>query len=453
MFLTRNFARGLVAFIVTLFLTSSSWSQVASAFVRDGDTLGPGSVAAVSATAVNHAGGYAAIANVDADGTTISTIVGTASGGPVSVLLQEAQYGDLVQNNFEGFFGFSDAGVPTYSALADNFVTGVTSLDGVWSGTTLIQNEGDEIAGAPGEFSSFNSRPGVTAGGTPYWVGGLTDTVGGGSIDRALFYDGNILLRGGDNVGVPEPVTTGSGIDFDFRFSAMGTNFISPIDVASAASNDLVIVVNGSAISPGGNVMREGTPIPISLGANGKDSWDNFDFMGITESGDYLVTGDTDGALDSDEFVFVNGEFVMREGDVVGGFTTSGSIEGGFLNEDGDWSVIWDVETDTGSVEALIVNGQLVLMGGDAVDWDNDGVITAADDGAVLDVFTGISSLSMSDRNANGEVNLVFTADVINAAGASAEGAFTLTMVVPEPASAQMLICALLSLWGLYRRT
>ncbi|MEM8680141.1 MAG: hypothetical protein AAGF97_12405, partial [Planctomycetota bacterium] len=321
----------------------------------------------------------------------------------------------------------------SYSASSDSASSGTTGLDGVWLGDNVVQNEEDPVADAPGEFSSFNSRPGVTADGTPYWVGGLTDTQGGGSIDRALFYDSNILLRGGDDIGVGVPVTTGSGIDFDFRFSKLGTNYISPIDVASASSEDLVMVVNGNALVEGGSFVREGTLMPVSVGGNGTENWDNFDFTGINEAGDYFFTGDTDNAdTGSDEFVFKNGSVVLREGDVIDGLTLSGGIEGGYMNEDGDWAVIWDVDTPGGNLEALIINGSVAFLEGEQVDWNGDGVVDGGDDGFAITNFTGISSLTLSDR-ANQSIFAYFTADATDLNGTELEAGFSFGFPIPEP--------------------
>jgi hypothetical protein len=86
----------------------------------------------------------------------------------------------------------------------------------------------------------------------------------------------------------------------------------------------------------------------------------------------------------------------------------SGYIEGAYMNEDGDVAFIWDIQADT--IEALFLNGWLVLKEGDEVDVTGDGI---PDAGAVLENFTGISSLTMSDRDPSDEtVQLYFTADV-----------------------------------------
>jgi hypothetical protein len=441
------------AVAVSLLLSNVTQAQIASAFVREADALGTGVVASISNTATNRVGGYAVTLNIDDGTSTISTVYGDAAGGAPAIMRQEGTFGDLTQNNFESFFGISDSGQVSYSASTDNSATGSTGLDGVWLDDVVQSNEEDASPAAPGEFVSFGSRPGVTADGKPFWVGGLTDSVGGGSLDRALYLDGNILLRGNDNVGVPEPVTMGGGIDFDFRFSAMGTNYISPIDVQAASTEDLVITVNGTAVSPGGSVMREGSPLPVSLGGDGVENWDNFDFMGINEAGDYFVTGDTDSAdTGRDEFVSFNGNVVLREGDMVGGLILSGSIEGGYMNEDGDWAVIWDVDNAGANVEALIVNGDLVLLETDLVDWNGDGNVDGADSGFSITNFTGISALTLSERDANGNVSAFFTADAVNDNGLDLEGAFSVTVAIPEPSSFVFFASAMLGLFVVRRK-
>ena len=45
---------------------------------------------------------------------------------------------------------------------------------GVWIGPMVVLNEEDPVATLPGQFSTFNSRPGITSDGIPYWVGGIS---------------------------------------------------------------------------------------------------------------------------------------------------------------------------------------------------------------------------------------------------------------------------------------
>jgi hypothetical protein len=121
------------------------------------------------------------------------------------------------------------------------------------------------------------------------------------------------------------------------------------------------------------------------------------------------VTGDTDAATSEDEFLMVNGQILLREGDLIDGMALVGAIERAYLGEDGDWAVVWDVQTPEGNVDALILNGQIVLMEGMAIDLDGDLV---PDDGTAITDFTGIAAMAVSDRDAQGRVRVLFTADV-----------------------------------------
>ncbi len=173
-----------------------------------------------------------------------------------------------------------------------------------------------------------------------------------------------------------------------------------------------MVVLSDNAVSVGGLPLNENSPVAAVAGGLPGELWDNFDFFGINESGDYLVTGDTDAASALDEFVLVNGVIVLREGDVLPEGTVDGSIEGGYLNSSGDWAVIWDIDTPGGNVEALIFNGEVLLLEGEAVDWNNDGAIDGLDNNGVVANFTGISALTVGARNVNGDVDIYFTADI-----------------------------------------
>ncbi len=444
-FKSRFWIVPVAAAVIVAFCQTSVSAQIASALIREGDTL-PGEPTGAAITAINNSaqngvGGYAFTVNTG----TVGHIWGNATGGAGGILISEGTVGNLEQTAFESFFGLSDAGMVGYSTLSTDLISGTTGLDGAWVGTTVLLNELDPITALPGNFSTFNSRVGMTQSGTPYWVGGYTDMLGGSTQDRALFLGNSpaAILRGGDSItGITETVLPNQGIDFDVRFSANGSNYINPTGVNSGSTlNDVVMVSNGAVMMAGGSIIREGSPVPISVGGLVGENYDNFDFLGITESGNYLITGDTDFATTTrDEFVMTNSRIVLREGDSIDGFVLNGAIEGGYMNEDGDWAVIWDVDTMTGAnLEALIFNGQIVLLEGDLVDWNGDGVIDAADQGGFLTNFTGISSLTLGDRDASGFVNLAFTADVDLGEGIL-EGGFSLSVfAVPEPGTATLL--------------
>ena len=415
---------GLFAIASLLFFgfASEIFAQsVASALLREGEVI-PGTMGNV-ATAINNSatngfGGFSFTLTADDN---ISMIWGSLNVGPPTVLRLEGPLAGLTVTGFESFFGMSDTGRFCYGTTADNPGTGATGLDGVFLNDMLLLNEDEPVADIPGTFSTFNSRPGVTANGIPYWVGGITEKKGGGTDARVLFMgtDATALLMSGDSIsGVAEPIG-GSGIDFNLRMSHCGTNYIM---ASFLDGGDDVLHINGEALTTDGAVIRTGVEIPESVGGIG-DSFDNFDFFGVSENGSYMATGDSDGNTATDEFVMIDGQIVLREGDSIGSGTLAGAIEAGFRNEDGDWAVVWDANLGAANLEVLIFNGDVILTEGDLVDWNGDGVIDTSDDGAVIDNFTGINSLTMSRVDATGTLRMYFTADV-DVNGEILEGGF-----------------------------
>jgi len=410
----------LLASISAVPLVSPVKAQTASALLREDDTLpGQGTVSAIVQPTVNHAGGYSVTTNSNDAGSIISHVWGNAGGGPGAVIISEGDYAGYEQVSFEAFHGLSDAGSVSYSAVATETSSGTTGLDGMWIDTTPVLMEDDPIASLPFRFSTFNSRPGISADGQPYWVGGFASTPDGATENRALFLGIGLvpLLMGGDPIGgIAESVINGSGgIDFNYRFSQFATNYImeSLVDSGSS-SNDGVVVMNGDAVLAGGGLMREGSPVSAFIGGLLGENWEFFDYFGVNETGLFMVTGNSSAAAAVNEFVFVAPRIVLREGDVVstpsGDVTINGAIESASMNEQGDWAVTWDVDDAlTNNLEALLLNGELLLKEGDSVDLDGDGT---AEPGSLLVDFTGIATLAVGDRDEDEFVSVYFTADI-----------------------------------------
>lgn len=426
-------------------LAAPAVAQTASALLREGDLLGPAghSVSAVTNTAVNHVGGYALSVNTSDGAITLSHIWGNASGGPGAIIRTEGTFGSLVQTSFESFYGISDAGNVAYSALGSGGPVG--DFDSVWLDDTPVAVEGNPHPTLAGQFWRFGSRPGVTSNGTPYFVGGITDTQGGDTQKRGLFFGptgSTVLLLGGDAVpGLPFPLTNANTISFDYRFSSLATNYMGEVQMEGPSSTeDNAMVRNGSGMMVAGSLVREGSTLPAAAGGLPGENWDNFDFVSITETGHYLLTGDSDADSSQDEFVMIDDQIILREGGMLlGGAVLNGAIEGGYMNEQGDWAVIWDADIGLDNLEALIVNTELLLTEGDQVDWDGNGLL---DDSATLTNFTGVSALTVGDRGVNGQFDVYFTADVEIQGRAELEGFFCMT--VPEPASVLLLGLVLL---------
>ena len=416
--MNRGYRATAAALSVAVLLPALSLAQVPSSLLNEGDPL-PGAgagqiVSSLNNTAVNNAGGYAMSLSSSDGGATLSSIWGHAAGGPGTVIRTEGTFGPLVQTSFESFYGLANNGSVGYSASGTGGPVG--SFDSVWKDDTPIAVEGDPYPHAANTWWRFGSRPGITADSNPYFVGGLTFTQGGSTQNYGLFYGDATMpvLLGGDIVpNIPDPLGTSSTISFDYRYSALGTHYLAEVATTATSTANNAMVLSGSGLLLDGSLVIEASPVPPSVGGINGENWDNFDYCGVTESGQYFFSGDTDGDTAADEFILMNGAFVLREGDMLDGETLSGSIEGAYMNEDGDLAFIWDIQG--GALEALYFNDQLLLTEGDPVDMTGDGLI---DPGTSLSNFTGISSLTISDRDMNGRVNVYFTAD-IDTAGTS----------------------------------
>ena len=365
-------------------LSSPATAQVASVLVREGDapTGSPAghTVAAITDPAVNHATGYAAGLSLSSGGSTVSGLWGTTTlGGAPAVFRTEGTINNFQQNSFESFWGYSDAGQACYSPLGDNLTTGGTSLDCVWLDNQVLAEEDQPIPSVPGTVWRFASRPGVSANGIPYWVSGLDDAVTGADLGYGLFRDttATVVMKSGDVIpGTGGPIDTASGVDFDYRFSAKATHNIVPINTTEATTIDNYMTVDGSVLVAGGSPVQEGTPVPASIGGLAGENWDNFDYCGITESGQWFFTGDTEPNTADDEVIVKNGVVLYREGQALDGEVLFGSIDDAYMNEAGNIAYIWDVvDATAGDLEALFVNDKLILKEGDAVDLDGDGTI------------------------------------------------------------------------------
>jgi hypothetical protein len=309
----------------------------------------------------------------------------------------------------------------------------------VWLDNTVLMMEGEAYPHVPDQWWSFGTRPGVSGDGTPFWIGGITDVQGGNATNRGLFLGvgGTPLLIGGAALPhLPDLLSVDNTIGLDYRFSAAASHYICEVEMQGASATNNAIVIDGVGLVLDGSLVREGSTIPVDIGGEGAEAWDNFDFLGIAESGAWFLTGDSDGPASTDEVVVRNGEIILRQGDIVDGALLVGAIEGAYLNENGDLALIWDIRdpaVPANTLEVLLLNDRLLLQVGDEVDFDGDGEL---DVGAVVADFTGTSSLTLGDRDFAGEVAIWFTADVDTAGTASSTDdieAFFVLHVDPQP--------------------
>ncbi len=440
---TRHLSRAVVVLVMPCLVAGAAYSQVASSLVREGQVLPGGAVSSIDGVATNHVGGYCV--NLDVGG--LDAMFAHPTGGPGSVVRTEGTFGPLTQTSFEAFFGYADSGKIAYSASGTGGPVG--AFDSVWIDDTVVAVEGDPAPSEPGRFWVFGSRPGITADGKIYWAGGTSTTAGGSSSNRGVYFGtaATPLHLGGTVVPGFGTITT-TGVSFNYRMSKLGTNFIIDGQVTGAtATTDTGIMMNGSLMMIGGSAAREGSPVPASVGGLAGELWANWDYLGASEAGHYMITGDTSATTTMDEFIMIDGQIVLREGNMLadGSGLAAGSIDMAYMNENGDYAAIWDVNPGSGAVESLVFNGRQILKLTDLVDLDGDGSV---EPNSKLSDFTGIASMQMSDRYGPGSslVDIYFTADVDTLGTPSltddTEAAFRITVVIPTPGTLALALAA-----------
>jgi hypothetical protein len=278
--------------------------------------------------------------------------------------------------------GIGDGNAFIYSPSID-------AEDGVWTHLGKLARETEPAPGMPGFNSTFHSRPTMAPSGQPFWVAGHNDGAGGTTSQGRILYTtpdatpGNIaiIFKTGDVIDgqtIDDP-----GIDFDYDLSDNAAHHIHPLTMATGSSaNDGFLYLDGSLVA------REGEP-----NGSGVDNWDNFDFVSINNDGDSLFSGDTDGDVNSDEFIAHNLSIILREGDIVDGVTLQSgwTVRGVGINNRGHAIFGWGT---TGTEHVFFAcdasdlqgTGQLVLSTGDLVDLDGNGT----GDATVTDAPAGL---------------------------------------------------------------
>jgi uncharacterized repeat protein (TIGR01451 family) len=416
-------------------------AQVASSLINVGEQLDPvglpgWNVSSVSAATVNGRGGWAIHLATTNAGTTLSRIWGSMDGvATPSVLATEGLHAGFTQNAFETRVGVDDLGNTCYSASG----TSATGTDSAWLNTNALAIQGQALPAGPlsSRFWTFASAPTMSASGTPFFVAGTAATSGGSATARGLFNGtGDALVYSGrEYLNLPAPIDdAGTSPGFSYKVSDGAHQFIGDVILETSgtgvpSTQDTAVMLTGEGLLISGQLVQEGKLVPVAAGGNGTENWANFDYYGVNEMRDYLITGDTSAATTADEFVIKNGQIVLREGGTAGAFNVTADIEGADLNESGDWVVVWDVST---TVEALVFNGVVVLREGQAVDFDGDGLV---DPTALITELAGPSitgeNFGIGNRNASGNVSIYFLADVSLNGAAAVRGVYQLVLAAP----------------------
>jgi hypothetical protein len=141
------------------------------------------------------------------------------------------------------------------------------------------------------------------------------------------------------------------------------------------------VIEGGSTLATDDVIFADGIRVAIEGEPSGNgDNWGNFDIKSINDSGDYVFSGDTQGATDSDEYLAYNGVISVQEGDILAGVTLGANVRSADLNNLGVVLYSW-TNGDGGeslfyACDASDIAGttSLILSTGDVVDIDGDGV-------------------------------------------------------------------------------
>lgn len=337
----------------------------------------------------------------------------------------------------ESTMGVSDTGGFIYSPS-------VNGNDAVHTHAGTLLQKGDPIPPLPGLFSSFNSRPTMLPNGTAYWVGGSTPTQGSStSTNRHLFKATDPsnpasitrVLGGGDLInGIP--IKT-SASNFDYWISDDGLHHIHVLDMdTGSTTNNEHIYLDGAFVAQEGH------------SAGGGELWQSFDIVGVNNAGNYIFTGDTDGAVATDEFLAYNGVIAVREGDTLDGHTLlSGyALRAASINNLGGVVHMWGLSADEHLFYGLgndLANSVQLLQTNDEIDTNGDGV----SDYLVTDFK---ASTTIGPGLCLAEDGFVYVEVGLVPIGSTGEIEAILRLAVPEPGALTLL--ALLGVLALRRR-
>ncbi|MCH9649312.1 MAG: lamin tail domain-containing protein [Deltaproteobacteria bacterium] len=340
--------------------------------VQEGDTPtggGGNAVTSLNAPFSNGDGEVGFTGNVDNGGSNdafvwFDTSIAWLNSSAVGVTLSGA----------EGTMGVGNNGEFIYSPSVDG-------SDSVWTHNGLLLSEDTQAPGFPaGTNSTFHSRPTMLPGGQSYWISGFNETGGTGTEGRILYTSSDstpgtiaVVLRSDDMIGglaIDRP----SGLDFDYHLSDDASHHIQVLLMDTGSTTD-----DGHVYVDGAFVARETDP------SGDGDNWDNFDTLSINNAGNYLFSGDTDGATSSDEFIAYNGAIALREGDTVGGvtLTSAASVRAVSLNNLQQALHLWGVSGGTeilffaSDASDLSGTSTPLLSTGDMVDVDGNGTADA----------------------------------------------------------------------------
>jgi len=276
--------------------------------------------------------------------------------------------------------GISDDGGFIYSPAVDGD-------DSVWTDAGLLLKRGDPTPNFPFTWATFNSRPTMLPNGTVHWVGGLAASAGGPTYGRAFWRCENrfdpssaeiviasdMVVEDGDDLYLVGTI----GVGFAYDVSSDGGQIALILKMAGVPLDaDDFIWINGQ--------LKEREDGPVPGGAPG-ERWGPFRGVSIANDGTYLTFGPLRGApADANEYLAVNGEIIVREGDLVDGVLLSNghAIRWASINDEGRIVHVWEGSGFPPSEGTLFMTDlkkglpqtRAIVSIGDALDLTGNGV-------------------------------------------------------------------------------
>lgn len=270
-----------------------------------------------------------------------------------------------VLSGAESTMGVSDSGKFIYSPSVDG-------NDAVVGNLGSILKKTDPIPDQPTIFSSFNSRPQMSANGTAYWVGGYTNTATGSTVGRILMKQspsGTVtsIFKSFDTVlGIS---LNSIGIGFEFGISDNGNNYITVLKDGGAESVNDNLVINQTTAINEATALGGG-----ELFTSGAGPWR---FPSINDSGRWATFTGTNL---SSRVIYTDSGIKLRTLQVLDGVTLTNSDRGLDINNAGIICHLWNAVSTSalfiGSIDHLDAS-RLIAKSGDQIDTNGDFIADA----------------------------------------------------------------------------
>jgi hypothetical protein len=286
----------------------------------------------------------------------------------------------VVLTGAESTMGISDDGGFIYSPAVDG-------EDAVWTQAGLLLREPQPIPGEVKVWSSFNSRPTMSPGGTAFWVTGLSASPGGATYGRGFMRCDNPK----DPLSAILVVSSGDAIEQGDEFYEIGTIGIGFAYGVSSNAEETILILKMAGVPTSSDdflyvngVLREREGDPIAEGAT--EAWGLFRGVGINDAGTYLSFGPlTGGDPATNEYIAVNGSIVVQEGQILDGVELSSgyAVRWAAINDLDQIVHVWEIGGNGSGTLFLTelkdggpVSRALVSIG-DGLDFDGDGLADA----------------------------------------------------------------------------